>query len=70
MPKYYEVGKANKLSYNQMVIARCPNWCDTGYQVCKWNGQEFYYDDQSNDMFNEDVIAFMPLNNDGEPCRL
>jgi hypothetical protein len=70
MSKYYGLEEASLLDYNQLVIARCPGWCSTGYQICNWNGEEFYYDDQPNDMFNEDVIAFMPLDEDGEPVKL
>ena len=43
---------------NRPIIAYCPDWCDMGYQACKWNGKEFYYDEQPNDMFHENVAAW------------
>ncbi len=43
---------------NRVLIVHCPDWCDTGYQVCKWNGKAFYYDDQPNDMFHVEVVSW------------
>lgn len=67
---YYGLNKSASLKRNQLVICRCPNWCDEGYQVAKWNGSEFEYDSDPNGTFNEYVIAFMPLNSDGIPVFL
>jgi len=67
---YYRKEESKRLKYNQMVICRCPNWCDEGYQVGRWNGKEFTYEADPNGWFDRDVIAFMPLNEDGEPTRL
>ena len=67
---YKGLEQAKKLKYNQMVICRCPNWCSLGYQVAYWNGEMFEYDDDPNGGFNDHVIAFMPLDEDGEPCAL
>jgi hypothetical protein len=64
---YYGLEHTNKLLEDQMVIAKCPEWSDSGYQIAFWNGEEFFYDDQPNEMFNDDVIAFLPLTDDGEP---
>ena len=50
-----------------MVLCRCPYWCDSGYQIAKWNGEIFEYDEDPNGGFNDEVIAFMPLTEDGEP---
>ena len=67
---YKEIKKAKKLRCEQMVVCRCPDWCSIGYQVAKWNGDEFYCDDDPNGIFNDYVIAFLPLDEDGEPCAL
>lgn len=67
---YKSIEHANKLNNNQLVLTRCPDWCDEGYQVARWNGSEFYYDSDPNGTFNEHVIAFLPLDEDGKPCKL
>ena len=67
---YYGKERAHELSIEQMVLARCPNWCASGYQVCKWNGEEFEFDEQTNDLFDRDVIAFMPLDDEGNPVKI
>ncbi len=41
-----------KPTKGRVVLCYCPEWCDTGYQAAQWNGQEFVYDEQPNDMFN------------------
>ncbi|TAJ13038.1 hypothetical protein DMA11_10250 [Marinilabiliaceae bacterium JC017] len=67
---YKGLEHTNKLKREQIVLCRCPQWCDTGYQVAIWTGCKFDYPDAPNDMFHDCVIAFMPLNKDGEPCDL
>lgn len=64
---YKGISEAKKLICNQMVICRCPHWNDEGYQIAIWNGDEFEYSGQPNDEFNSLVIAFMPIDEDGEP---
>ena len=49
-----------------IVICRCPNWNDIGYQIAKFENDKFCYDDQPNERFDENVIAWTPLNEDGE----
>lgn len=63
---YKGIEEASKLKRYQMVICRCPSWNDEGYQVAYWNGTEFEYSNQPNEMFNENVIAFLPIDEDGE----
>lgn len=65
---YYEIERTKDLKHNQMVICRCPDWNDEGYQVAQWcdSDKEFWYSGQQNDMFNKCVIAFCPLDEDGE----
>jgi len=46
-----------------VLIAECPEWCDEGFQICKWNGREFYYDAQPNDMFHKLVVGWKILIN-------
>ena len=70
MSKYYSADRGPALDRGQLVLARCPDWCIEGYQVCRWNGLEFHYYDQPNETFNETVIAFMVLTDDGEPVKL
>lgn len=63
---YINIEESKKLKHNQLVICRCPNWNEEGYQIAYWNGKEFEYSGQPNDMFNELVIAFKPIDEDGE----
>ena len=49
---------------SQLVICRCPEWNDEGYQVAIFENNEFQYTDQQNDMFNDLVIAWLPLINE------
>jgi len=41
-----------------LVICYCPDWCSTAYQVAKFSGKEFSYEDQPNDMFDQHVVAW------------
>lgn len=34
------------------VICYCRDWCGLGYQIATWNGKEFEYIEQPNDMFD------------------
>lgn len=43
---------------NRVLLCFCPEWSDTGYQVAKWNGKEFYYDEMPNGMFSEHVAKW------------
>lgn len=64
---YKSISEAINLRYGQLCLCRCPNWCDEGYQVAKWTGSEFEYDADPNGSFNNYVIAFMPLDDEGRP---
>jgi len=64
---YYSYPKTKPVNEDQMCICRCPNWCESGYQIATWDGERFDYADSPNDMFDRDVVAFFPLNEDGEP---
>lgn len=64
---YKGKSEAYKLNRGQMVICRCPDWCNEGYQVAEWNGEEFEYDAQPNGAFDSTVVAFLPIDEDGEP---
>jgi hypothetical protein len=50
----------------QLVICRCPNWNEEGYQIAQYENGEFAYCGQPNNMFDENVIAWLPLLNDEE----
>jgi len=41
------------------LLCYCPEWSETGYQVAEWNGKEFYYAEQMNDMFSETVEKWL-----------
>jgi len=41
-----------------IVLCYCPDWSDIGYQVAKWNGKEFYYEDQPNETFGSYVVSW------------
>ena len=47
-----------KPQIGRIILCWCPDWCDAGYQVGQWNGKEFFYEDQPNDMFNRHVKAW------------
>lgn len=51
----------------QLCLCRCPQWNDEGYQVARYEDGEFGYNDQPNHAFNLCVIAWLPLNHNGEP---
>ena len=59
-----------KLSYNQLVIVYCPEWCDTGFVIAQWKGSTFESETDYNGTFNEYVESFLPLDEDGCPCKL
>jgi hypothetical protein len=40
---YKGIDEAKKLNYDQLVICRCPEWNDEGYQIATWNGEEFEF---------------------------
>jgi predicted transcriptional regulator len=62
---YYTI-KEKTPKEGQLVICRCPDWCDEGYQIATFEDNEFQFSGQSNDQFNDLVIAWTPLNEDGE----
>jgi len=43
---------------NRLIIAYCPMWCDSGYQICEYSNGKFSYADQPNDSFNECVVKW------------
>lgn len=53
----------------QLCLCKCPNWCRSGYQVAVYEDSKFQFDEQPNDMFDKDVIAWMPLDDDGIPTE-
>jgi len=64
---YKGLNETSTLNNLQLVIARCPGWCEEGYQIAIWNGTRFEYGEAPNDSFHEHVIAFLPLDSDGVP---
>ena len=57
-------GRDIKPPRNRLLIAKCPQWSDTGYQICEYTGAEFYYTDQPNDNFNSTVVRWALLPED------
>ena len=66
--EYYGVKEKNLLNDEQIVICRCPEWNDEGYQIAVYSksDNEFWYSGQPNNMFNDLVISWSPLDNEGE----
>ena len=64
---YKRVEEAVKLKRGQLVVCKCPEWNDEGFQIATWEGEEFEYSGQPNDMFNELVVAFLPIDGNGLP---
>jgi len=50
-----------KLKTGILYLCYCPDWCETQYQIAKWNGKEFYYEGQPNDEFDSHVHSYYPL---------
>jgi hypothetical protein len=67
---WYKKTRAIELDYEQLVLTKCPDWCEEGFQVAVWNGKEFEFRAQPNDMFNEHVTDFMILSEYGDILRL
>lgn len=55
---WIDVGDIEPPQNKRPLICYCPNWCDIGYQIAYWNGDEFHYEDQPNDNFNMHVEAW------------
>ncbi|MDM1548736.1 hypothetical protein HX096_12820 [Empedobacter falsenii] len=71
--EYYSVNEKKLLKDEQTVICRCPEWNDEGYQIAVYSksDDEFWYSGQPNNMFNDLVIAFCPIDINGKliPCQ-
>jgi len=42
----------------RLLICYCPEWCSDEYQIARWNGKEFYYEGQPNDIFHSEVLKW------------
>ena len=40
------------------ILCYCPSWNDSTYQVAYYDGNQFYYDEQPNDDFDEEVVSW------------
>jgi len=63
-------GRTKNPVKGRMCICRCPNWCELGYQIAQWDGEKFDFPESPNPWFDRDVIAWMPLDEDGEPLKI
>lgn len=65
---YY--GRNKEPQEGQLCLCRCPEWCEEGYQIAIYEDGIFQYSDQPNGYFDRKVIAWMPLDQDGEPLNI
>jgi hypothetical protein len=40
------------------LLCYCPDWNDSGYQVAFWNGDRFWYNEEPNEYFDDEVIEW------------
>lgn len=57
---------SEKPNEGQLVICHCPEWNDEGFQIARYEDGEFQFSGQPNNMFNDLVISWSPLDNEGE----
>lgn len=55
---WIDIDSKIKPSINRPVLCYCPEWSELGYQVAEWNGKEFEYSEQPNDLFNGLVLKW------------
>jgi len=58
MTTWISVKNTTKPPKNRPLIAHCPQWSDSSYQICTWDGKSFSYDEDPNGSFEEYVIAW------------
>lgn len=59
MLKFISVYERLPKNNTDLIYAvKCPDWCDSGYQVCFFRHGEFEYAEQPNDNFNECVTEW------------
>jgi len=49
----------------QLCICKCPGWNKLGFQVATFQNGQFTYPEQPNDDFDKNVIAYCPINENG-----
>lgn len=67
---WYPKERRNELDHDQLVLTKCPEWCNEGFHVATWNGTEFEYRDQPNNMFDDLVTEFLILSEEGDVLEL
>lgn len=65
---YY--GRNKEPKDGQLCLCRCPEWCEERYQVAIFEDGIFHYSNQPNEYFDKKVIAWIPLDEDGEPLNI
>ncbi len=65
---YVGLERAKELNNRQMVICRCVDWNEEGYQIAQWDkhDKQFWFSGQPNDDFHKCITAFAKLNEDGK----
>jgi len=59
--KLLKRGKAKEiLGHDELIICVCPDWCEEGYMVAKYNHSDmlFEYDGDPNGSFDDYVTGF------------
>ena len=56
--EWHVVDKNEKIPIRRPLLCYCPMWCDIGYQVAVFDGKEFSYEDQPNEMFDRNVLEW------------
>lgn len=64
---YY--GRNKEPQESQLCLCRCSEWCQEGYQIAIYEDGVFQYSDHPNSYFDIKVIAWMQLDQDGEPSN-
>jgi len=68
---YKDLEEAINLRHDQLVLTRCPNWCDEGYSVARWDAddKEFVNSAAPNNLFHKCVTGFVEIDSDGYTCK-
>jgi len=64
---YVGIERKTELEHRQMVICRCQDWNEEGYQIAQYDKHDntIWYSGQPNDGFEDCITAFAKLSEDG-----
>jgi len=65
---YVGIERKIELKHRQMVICRCPEWNEEGYQIAQYDAtdESIWYTGQQNDNFESCIVAIAKLDEDGK----